>query len=130
MMCDLCKEQSDQVIHVASWQVCQWCVSHNVLEHALEVEANIAKLKEAVAKTSATHERDVRNETASKTRFDLAYAAFEELTAAMNDLSKSTSASRESLRVQGDAKEALQDYKSAEEKTRKAHERHGYPSTK
>jgi hypothetical protein len=129
-MCDLCKEQSDQVIHVASWQVCQWCVSHNVLDHALKVESDIAKLRLSITNTSATHERDVRNETVSKTKFDLAYAAFEELTAAMNDLSKSTAASKESLKIELDAKEALQDYKSHEEETRKAHRRHGYSASK
>ena len=108
MTCDLCKEDSDRMIHVASWQVCQWCVSNNVLEHALEVESDVAKLKVAVAEASATHERDVRNETVSKTKFDLAYTAFEELTAAMNDLSRSTAASKKSLRIEVDAKDALQ----------------------
>ena len=124
MFCDLCKERSDRMIHVASWQVCQWCVSNNVLEHALEVESDIAKLREAVAKTSATHERDVRNETLSKTKLELAYTAFAELTTAMEDLSRTTAASKESLRIELDAKEALVDYKRHEGKTRKAHHRH------
>ena len=128
MICNLCKQPSDRMIRVASWQVCQWCVSHNVLDHALAVESDIAKLREAVAKTSATHEDDVRNETVSKSRLELAYAAFEELTTAMNDLSKSTAASKGSLKIELDAKKALHDYKRDEEKTRKAHRRHGYPS--
>ena len=100
-----------------------------MLDHALAVESDIAKLREAVAKASAMHEDDLRNETVSKTRLELAYAAFEELTTAMNDLSKSTAASRESLKRELDAKKALQDYKRDEEKTRKAHGRHGYPSS-
>jgi len=116
------------MIHVASWQVCQWCVSNNVLDHALAVESDIAKLRVAVSKASATHEDDMRNETVSKSRLELAYAAFEELTVAMNDLSRSTAASKESLRIEIDAKNALADYKRVEEKTRKAHRRHGYPS--
>lgn len=128
MICNLCKQPSDRMIRVASWQVCQWCVSHNVLDHALAVESDIAKLREAVAKTSATHEDDVRNETVSKSRLELAYAAFEELTTAMNDLSKSTAASNGSLKIELDAKKALHDYKRDEEKTRRAHRRHGYCS--
>jgi hypothetical protein len=43
MMCDLCKEHSDQVVQVASWQVCQWCVSHDVLDHALNLESDIGR---------------------------------------------------------------------------------------
>jgi len=116
------------MIYVASWQVCQWCVSNNVLEHALAVESDIAKLGVAVSKASATHQDDMRNKMVSKSRLEHAYAAFEELTAAMNDLSRSTAASKVSLRIETDAKRALEDYKSVEEKTRKAHRRHGYPS--
>lgn len=128
MICDLCREDSDRIIRAGSWQVCQWCVSNNVLEHALEVEADIAKLAEAVDRTSATHERDVRKEAAAETKLEVAYAAYAELTTAMSDLSKSTAASKESLRIELNAKKALQDYKCQEEKTRKAHGRHGYAS--
>jgi hypothetical protein len=35
MMCDLCKEHSNRIIRVNSWQVCQWCISNQVLDQAL-----------------------------------------------------------------------------------------------
>lgn len=70
MICDLCKEHTNRFIRVASWQVCQWCVSNNVLDHALEVEFDIAKLKDAVAKTSATHQGCVRKEAVAKAKLD------------------------------------------------------------
>jgi hypothetical protein len=35
MMCDLCKEHSNRIIRVNSWQVCQWCISNHVLDQAL-----------------------------------------------------------------------------------------------
>lgn len=124
MICDLCNEHSDRIIRAASWQVCQWCVSNNVLEHALEVESDIAKLREAVAQTSATHQRDVRNETVAETKLELAYAAYADLTTAMKDLAKSSAASKESLRIVLAAKKALHDYKHHEEKTRKARQHH------
>jgi hypothetical protein len=121
MICDLCKEDSDRIIRAGAWQVCQWCVSNNVLEHALEVEVDIAKLDEAVDKTSATHQRDVRNEAAADKKLELAYAAYAELTSAMKELATSTENSKWSLRLALAAKEALKDYKDKErEKTRKA----------
>ncbi len=123
-MCDLCKEHSDRIIRVNAWQVCQWCVSNNVLEHALEVESDIANLSDAVAKTSATHERDVRSKAVAETKLELAYAAYADLSTAMEDLAKSTAASKESLRIALDATKTLQDYKHHEEKTRKAHRHH------
>jgi hypothetical protein len=65
MICDLCKQDSNRIIRVASWQVCQWCVSNHVLDHALEVTVDIGKLRAAIAQTSATYRRDVRNGTTS-----------------------------------------------------------------
>lgn len=120
MICDLCKESSNRIIRVDSWQVCQWCVSNNVLEHALEVEVNIAKLTEAVAKTSATHQRDVRDEAMAGIKLELAYAAYADLTTAMNDLAASTSAATGSLQLTLAAKKSLEDYKRKENRhTRK-----------
>ena len=121
MICDLCKESSNRVIRVDSWQVCQWCVSNNVLEHALEVEVNIAKLTEAVAKTSATHQCDIRDEAMAGTKLELAYAAYADLTTAMNDLAASTAAAKGSLQLTLAAKKSLEDYKRKENRhTRKA----------
>lgn len=121
MICDLCKEDSNRIIRAASWQVCQWCVSNKVLEHALEVEFDIGKLREAVAKSSTAHQRDVRNETVAETKLERAYAAYAELTTAMKELATSTANSKESLRIELGAKKAFEDYKRRErEKTRKA----------
>jgi hypothetical protein len=93
-------------------------VSNHVLGHALEVDVNIAKLKEAVAKTSAAHQRDVRNETEAKTKLELAYAAYAELTTAMKELAASTV---NSLKPAVAAKKALKDYKDKEQReTRRA----------
>jgi hypothetical protein len=86
MICDLCTKEAHRVSRVASWQICQWCESNKVLEHALEVEVDIAKLKRAVAKTGATHQRDVRNETEAKAKLELTYAAYQDLTTAMKAL--------------------------------------------
>lgn len=126
MVCDLCKEDSDRIIRAASWQVCQWCVSNNVLEHALEVEVDIAKLEEAVDKTGATHQQDVWNESLAENKLELAYAAYAELTSAMKGLTTSTINSKESLKLALAAKEALHDYKNRERvKTRNARRRIG-----
>jgi hypothetical protein len=121
MVCDLCKERSDQIIRVASWGVCQWCVSNHVLEHALEVEIDIAKLREAVAQTSTAHERDVISETAARNKLEQVYTAYGELTTAMKDLETKAAISRESLRQGSAAQAALKNYKDKEERrTRKA----------
>jgi hypothetical protein len=124
MICDLCKEDSSRIIRVASWQVCQWCVSNNVLDHALEVEADIVKLEQAVAESSATHQRDVTNETTTAAKLQLAYAAYAELTTAMHELAASSTRSAGSLSQVLAARKALEAYKGNEQrKTDKA--RHG-----
>ena len=121
MLCELCRERSDRIIRVASWQVCQWCVSNNVLEHALEVESDIAKLRVAIAKTKATHERDIQNEAAAETRLELAYAAYADLTTAMRELAASKDDSSASLRQASAAAKALENYKDQEQqKSRRA----------
>jgi len=121
MICDLCKERSYQIVRVNSWQVCQWCVSNNVLEHALEVESYIAKLGEAVAKTDAIHQLDVKNKLMAETKLEFIYKAYGDLTMAMRDLAASTAHSKESLRLALAAKKALNEYTEEEQqKTRNA----------
>jgi hypothetical protein len=121
MICDLCKEDSYRIVRVNSWQVCQWCVSNKVLEHALVVEFDIAKLREAIAKTDARHELDVKNEMMAGAKLELAYTAYSDLTTAMKDLATSTAHSKESLRLALSAKKALTEYTEQEQrKTRKA----------
>src|SRR5579863_10360658 len=115
MICDLCREQSNQIVRVHAWHVCSWCVRNKVLEHALVVERDIAKLREAVAKTHARHELDVKNETAAGTKLELAYAAYSDLTTAMKDLATSTAHSKESLRLALAARNALTDYTEQEQ---------------
>jgi hypothetical protein len=111
MICDLCREESDQVVHVNSWTVCQWCVTNNVLDRALEVESVVAQLNENVAKASASHQRDVMEETVAESEVESAYAA---LTSAMLDLASSNEHSRESLQKARAAQEALEEYRDRE----------------
>jgi len=120
MICNLCDQDSRRIIRVNSWQVCQWCVTHNVLEHALGVECDIARLREAVAKSGAAYQQDVMNEDNAEANLERAYAAYADLTTAMDELTKCKAASKESLRIERAAKKALQDYKHHDEKTRKA----------
>jgi len=82
MICDLCLQDSNRVIRAASWQVCQWCVSNRVLEHALEIEVDITRLREAGITTGATHRRDVTKGTAAETTLKRAYVAYADLTTA------------------------------------------------
>ena len=111
MICDLCREESNQVVHVNSWTVCQWCVTNNVLDRALEVESVVAQLNENVAKASASHQRDVMEETVAESEVESAYAA---LTSAMLDLASSNEHSRESLQKARAAQEALEEYRDRE----------------
>jgi len=111
MICDLCREESDQVVHVNSWTVCQWCVTNNVLDRALEVESVVAQLNENVAKASASHQRDVMDETVAEAEVEAAYAA---LTSAMHDLASSSEHSRESLQKARAAQDALEQYRDTE----------------
>jgi hypothetical protein len=74
MLCDLCNEESHRIIRVNSWLVCQWCVSNRVLEHALEVESDTARLRAAVSKTSVTHKHNVDNKEVAETKVELAHA--------------------------------------------------------
>jgi len=117
MICDLCQEESDRTTRAASWHVCQWCVSNNVLDHALEVESNITKLREAVGRADARHRRDFSTEAATGSELQLAYTAYADLTIAMRDLEKSTHASKEGLRAMDAARKSVDDGK--EQKRRK-----------
>jgi len=121
MICDLCKEPAEQIIRVASWQVCQWCVSHKVLEHALKVEAEIAKLKDAVGVTSAALNRSLTSEAAAESKLELAYVAFTDLASAKHELETTRDHSIESYKRASAAERALEDYQVKEErKTEKA----------
>jgi|SRR5579864_1512423 len=121
MVCDLCLERADRIVRVQSWRVCQWCVSNHVLEHALEVEFDIAKLNEAITKTNPPHERDVKNGAGAKTKLELAYAAYADLTDAMKELAVTREHSLESWKHALAVKKALKDHRFKEvQKTRRA----------
>ena len=111
MICDLCREESNQVVHVDSWTVCRWCVTNNVLDRALEVESVLGRLSEDVAKTSASHQRDVMDETVAESEVETAYA---HLTSALHDLASSAEHSRESLLKARTAQEAFEEYRDRE----------------
>ncbi|MDQ6767936.1 MAG: hypothetical protein M3Z41_09030 [Candidatus Eremiobacteraeota bacterium] len=88
------------------------------------MDVDIAKLEEAIDKTSATHQRDVKNEAVAETKLELAYTAYAELIAAMKELATSTENSKDSLKLGLAAQEALKIYKNKERvKTRNARRR-------
>jgi hypothetical protein len=124
MICDLCDKDSQQMIRAGSLHVCQWCVSNGVLEHALEVEADIVILRHSVDRTAATHRRDIASEADAQARLERAYAAYEELATAMRDLAASTTTSVESSKLAHAAQAALDEY-SAKERQKTLNARQG-----
>ncbi len=121
MICDLCREDSSRVIRVNSWQVCQWCASNDVLEHALVVESHIAKLREAVANAYVIHQHDLKVETMAAITSGFASADYAEEPTDVRELAANTARSVESLRLAISAKKALNEYAEDEQrKTRRA----------
>ena len=116
MICDLCQQRAAHVIRVDRWIVCQWCVSNKVLEHAVAVNIDIAKLREAVANTSILHRRDVRKAHQADAALELAYAAHANLTTAIEERARITAESDRSLETSLAATKALKDYKVCEDK--------------
>jgi hypothetical protein len=118
MLCDLCRRESQQIIRVDSIQVCQWCVSNKVLEHALEVRENIRMLRDAVARASLSHKDDVKRTKNAETRL---MAAYSELEGAMKELAAVTDESNKSLEQSLVAVSELKEYQTDEQaKTTKA----------
>jgi hypothetical protein len=118
VICDLCLRDSHEVIRVDNWQVCQWCISNSVLEHALEVRANIKLLREAVAAAQVGHRDDERRKSAAEARL---LAAHSELDAAIKELASITADSLTSLEKSLASVDTLKHYTSVEDaRTRKA----------
>jgi uncharacterized membrane protein YukC len=118
MVCDLCQRESREIIRVEDWQVCQWCISNKVLDHALEIRANIKKLQKAVLNTSLDHREDEQRKKRAEVRLATVYT---ELEAALKELAAITADSNKSLEDSLAAVETLHEYKSTEDaKTRKA----------
>jgi hypothetical protein len=113
MLCDLCQCEQPQVIRVDSWQVCQWCVSNNVLRNALEVATQVKKLQEVVATTEAAHQRDVERQQRAEAKLRSAYS---DLESAIRELAAGTAESKESLGRSLEATDALTTYQSSEDK--------------
>jgi hypothetical protein len=111
MLCDVCQCDQPQVIRVDSWQVCQWCVSNNVLWNALDVAARIKKLQEVVATTEAAHQRDVERQQRAEAKLGSAYS---DLESAIRELVAGTAESNESLGRSLAATDALTTYQSSE----------------
>ena len=119
MICDLCQQRSNRVIRADRWVVCQWCVSNKVLEHALQVNNDIARLREAVANASIAHRRDMKKQEQADAAFALASAPAE-LTSASEERASAIIESDRSLVISLDATKALKDYEADEEqRTRK-----------
>lgn len=121
MLCDLCNERAVRILRVNQWRVCQWCVTHQVLDHALKVEEHIKQLRGAVVAAGEKHGADIRAEGAATTNMEHAFAAYSALSNAMDELNTSKRRSMESSRIAISAKKALKNYAEDEQrKTRKA----------
>jgi hypothetical protein len=78
----------------------------------------LAQLSEDVAKTAASHQRDVMDVTVAESEVEAAYAA---LTGALHDLATSSAHSRESLQKARAAQEALKEYGGRENQRVREH---------
>jgi hypothetical protein len=94
MVCDLCKEDSDPTIRVGCWQVCQSCMRSGAVARATEVEFDIAKLQEAVVRTSSVDQRNIQDKIEAASKLELAYDAYAALMTAMNELAVLTHISK------------------------------------
>ena len=90
MLCDLCQHQSNQVIHVNAWQVCQSCVSNNVLRHALDAAEGVKKLHEVVAAAEAEHARALKRQLTAEAKVQSVQS---ELESATRELAEDTAES-------------------------------------
>jgi hypothetical protein len=118
MICSLCNRDADQVIRVDGWQVCQWCVSNKVLEHAIEVRANVKKLTAAISSARVEHQHDSKRVREAQDRLQSIAA---DLETAIKSLAIISEESQESLVRSLGAVEELKEYRDTEaEKTRKA----------
>jgi len=98
--------------------VCQWCISNKVLDHALEIRANIKRLHKAVLNASLSHREDEKRKNRAEGRLATAYT---ELEAALKELAAITTDSNKSLEDSLAAVQTLHAYESTEDaKTRKA----------
>jgi len=111
VICDLCREDSDKIVRIKAWTVCQWCVTNNVVDRALDEESALAYLTDSVAKASAAHQRDVMDETVAASEVESAYR---NLTAALAELAATSAHSKESLRIALAAQEAYEAFKARE----------------
>jgi len=107
MICDLCNRRADQVIRVDGWQVCQWCISNKVLEHAIEVRATVRKLTVAVSNARITHQQDSKRVREAKDRLQGVYA---DLETAIKNLAVISEESHSSLTRSLVAVEELKEY--------------------
>lgn len=106
------------MIRVDGWQVCQSCVSNNVLERAIEVRTKVKKLTAAISSAHITHQQDSKRLSEAKERLQAAYADVE---AAIKNLAVIGEDSQKSLTESLVAAEALKEYREGEsEKTSKA----------
>jgi lipopolysaccharide biosynthesis regulator YciM len=118
MICSLCDRDAYQVIRVDGWQVCQWCVSNKVLEHAIEVRAKVKKLTAAVSSARITHQQDSNRLNEAK---DKLQAVYTDLETTIKHLAVISEESQKSLTESLEAVETLKEYREEEsEKTRRA----------
>jgi len=105
MICDLCREDSDEVVHVTSWTICRWCVTND--DRPLAAESVRLQLSEDVATTSASLQRDAIDVAVAESEVEAAYA---HLTSALHELASTREHSRNSLEKARAARAALEEY--------------------
>jgi ribosome-binding protein aMBF1 (putative translation factor) len=111
MLCSLCSRDADQVIRVDGWQVCQWCISNKVLEHAIEVRSNVKKLTTAVASARIKHQEDSNQVREARDKLERIY---EDLSTAITKLAVLNEDSQNSLAESLAAFDALKEYRDTE----------------
>ncbi|MDQ6780007.1 MAG: hypothetical protein M3Z37_02470 [Candidatus Eremiobacteraeota bacterium] len=96
-------------------------MTNKVLDHALQVEVEIERLRQLVLEAGEKHGNDVRVEGLAAAKVEHAFAAYSNLSNAMEELATSKRHSLESSRLALSAKKALRDYTGDEQrKTRRA----------
>jgi hypothetical protein len=99
-------------------------LNNDVLDHALDVENNTAKLSRAALENHRVHLRDEADIKVARTALESAQTAHSDLTDAMTHVASSTAKSKESLKVALASGRALEQYKESEKrKTRTARRR-------
>ncbi len=72
MVCNLCRRETDQLVRLGVWRVCQSCSTHDVLQRAIEAEGQLTNLRELVNKTKMEQADDVQMRLAAEGKLEAA----------------------------------------------------------